>query len=275
MNPAQLLRRIQRRLLRTVLGEHPRNTIFNYNWASVRPMVRSFEAVAPLCRGTILDLGAGRSPYHSIFAPHGKRYIAVDYAESFCFPEARGVERVVGSAEDIPLADNSVDSVFCVQVLAYVPRPDAAMREVFRVLKPGGIAIIAVPHVSLIQVEPYDFYRYTPDGLRHLADSAGLECHSETHVGELFQSFAQYFAMSLVLSRLEPGKPMHLHPWRQLFFAPLIGLVNAFAWLADALLPFNRMPLNLMIVAVKPFETRATLPTDRSGAPDPHASRAA
>lgn len=272
MNPGQLLQKIQRRVLKAIVGEHPRNTIFNYNWASVRPMVRSFEAIAPLCRGTLLDIGAGRSPYHPILAPHCKRYIAVDYPSSFCFPEKRGIERVIGSAEDIPLADNSVDTVFCVQVLSQVPHPEKAMSEIRRVLKPGGIAIVCVPHVSLIQVEPYDLYRYTPDGLRFLTETVGLDCHSETRVGELFQSFAQYFAMSLVLSRLEPDRPMRLRPSRQLLFAPLIAVTNALAWLADAVLPFNRMPLNLVLVASKPF-AHTVLEPGKSQSPT--ASRAA
>lgn len=278
MSLNQLMHRCLRRVLKTLLGQHPRNTIFNYNWPSVRPMVKSFEAIAPLCRGTVLDIGAGRSPYYSILAPHCARYIAADYPSSFCFPETRPIERVIGSAEDIPLADASVDTVFCVQVLSQVPSPDKAMREIWRVLKPGGLAIVCVPHVSLIQVEPYDLFRYTPDGLRHITEAAGLESRSQVSVGELFQSFAQYFAMSLVLSPLETDRPMRLRPWRQLFFAPLIAATNAAAWLADAIMPFNRMPLNLIIVATKPFADGAANPNNAPGNDNevaPHIAQAA
>ena len=45
----------------------------------------------------------------------------------------------------IPFADNSFDVIFCSHVLEHVPDDAAAMRELFRVLKPGGWAFLQVP----------------------------------------------------------------------------------------------------------------------------------
>lgn len=47
--------------------------------------------------------------------------------------------------EDIPLDDNSIDVVFCNHVLEHVNNDQKAMSEIFRVLKPGGWAILQVP----------------------------------------------------------------------------------------------------------------------------------
>lgn len=47
--------------------------------------------------------------------------------------------------QNMPLEDNTYDVVFCNHVLEHVPDDHKAMREILRVLKPGGMAIIQVP----------------------------------------------------------------------------------------------------------------------------------
>ncbi len=47
--------------------------------------------------------------------------------------------------QNMPLEDNTYDVVFCNHVLEHVPDDNKAMREILRVLKPGGMAIIQVP----------------------------------------------------------------------------------------------------------------------------------
>lgn len=52
---------------------------------------------------------------------------------------------VQASVTDLPLGDDSVDLVTCFHVLEHVPDDRAAMREIARVLKPGGLGIVQVP----------------------------------------------------------------------------------------------------------------------------------
>jgi len=52
---------------------------------------------------------------------------------------------IVGDIHAIPLADASVDGVMCRSVLEHVERPADAIREMYRILKPGGLAFIQVP----------------------------------------------------------------------------------------------------------------------------------
>lgn len=55
------------------------------------------------------------------------------------------------SAEELPVADNSFDTVTCTQVLLYVENADKAIQELYRVLKPGGrIAIIETDWRGLV-----------------------------------------------------------------------------------------------------------------------------
>lgn len=55
-----------------------------------------------------------------------------------------------GDALALPYADNSFDKIICSEVLEHVPEPGTALREIARVLKPGGIAVVTVPNEALV-----------------------------------------------------------------------------------------------------------------------------
>ncbi|HLS30780.1 MAG TPA: methyltransferase domain-containing protein [Flavobacteriaceae bacterium] len=46
---------------------------------------------------------------------------------------------------DLPFSDNTYDVIFCNHVLEHIPDDTKAMRELFRVLKPGGMAVLQIP----------------------------------------------------------------------------------------------------------------------------------
>lgn len=94
-----------------------------------------------------LDVGCGTGALgeqiQSTLSPSG--LIGVEPSESFLATansRVRGpaVEFRVGSAEHIPVDDGAVDYVVSGLVLNFVPDKQAAMREMFRVLAPGGVA---------------------------------------------------------------------------------------------------------------------------------------
>ena len=75
------------------------------------------------------------------------KVIAVDESEKMLDELRRripvsGVERRVGSAERIPIEDESVDYVFANMLLHHVEEPSRAVREMARVLRPGGVVVI-------------------------------------------------------------------------------------------------------------------------------------
>lgn len=80
-----------------------------------------------------------------------------------------------------PLADGSFDVVISGQVFEHIEYPWETIREVARVLRPGGCAIIIAPSSGPEHRYPQDCWRYYPDGMRALARWSALDClHAST-----------------------------------------------------------------------------------------------
>ena len=94
-------------------------------------------------QSAVLDVGCGRMPYKSvILAPPSKasRYIGLDLAgNTFGKPD------IEWDGTTIPLADNSVSGVIATEVLDDCPDVANVLREIFRVLEPGGLFFLTAP----------------------------------------------------------------------------------------------------------------------------------
>jgi len=106
-------------------------------------------AVAGLRPGqTAADIGAGSGYITEGLVRRGLNVIAVDQSQAMLaemrkkFAAASGIDYRQGEAECLPIADASVDYVFANMCLHHVEQPLLAIREMVRVLKPGGKMII-------------------------------------------------------------------------------------------------------------------------------------
>jgi SAM-dependent methyltransferase len=92
-------------------------------------------------------------------------------------------------ATSLPLPAQSVDAVVSANLLEHVPDDAAALREMHRLLRPGGLAVLVVPHGPAL----FDYYdahlgherRYARGELADKAVSAGFEVLRETAIGAL------------------------------------------------------------------------------------------
>jgi ubiquinone/menaquinone biosynthesis C-methylase UbiE len=125
-------------------------------------------AAAPGVR--VLDAGAGDAPYRRHFAH------TVYETADFCQLD-RPYDRItyVCDLTAIPVEDRRFDMVFCSQVLEHVPRPQAVLCELARVLRPGGALWLSTPLFYEEHDAPFDFFRYTQYGLGHLLAEAGFD----------------------------------------------------------------------------------------------------
>lgn len=132
----------------------------------------------------VLDAGAGEARFASLFT--GQRYLGVDLAvgdPSWDYSRLN----VIGDLERLPLASGAADAVLNIVTLEHVREPAAVMRELARVLKPGGVLLLVAPQEWEMHQIPHDYYRYTRYGLEHLARQAGLTAIDIRPVGGLFR----------------------------------------------------------------------------------------
>ena len=116
---------------------------------------------------TILDYGAGVSPYRSLF--RNSDYRQADITD---FGKPAYLIRENGT---VPEKSNIFDMVLSTQVLEHVDDPDAYLSECFRLLKAGGMLVLTTPGSFEDHGCPYDFHRWTADGLKHDLKKAGFE----------------------------------------------------------------------------------------------------
>jgi SAM-dependent methyltransferase len=108
----------------------------------------------------ILDVGCGDRPYDALFH---------DAAEIVGFDvPANPHADLHGSIEAIPVEDASFDVALCLQVLEHVPDPAAAVRELRRVVRPGGRVLLTTHGVYPYHPNPVDLWRWTHEGLDRL-----------------------------------------------------------------------------------------------------------
>jgi SAM-dependent methyltransferase len=118
--------------------------------------------------GSLLDLGCGNCPYEPWYSALADSVAAIDPA-----PGAGGNIRAM--ADEVPIRSTSMDVVLCTEVLEHVANIEGSMGEIFRVLRPGGHALITVPFLYPTHEAPYDFQRLTYIGLRGLVTRHGFE----------------------------------------------------------------------------------------------------
>jgi len=96
----------------------------------------------------VLDLGCGRGGVVEELHGRAGRVVGVD-PDRASLAEHRLVHlpRAAGRAEALPFPDRSFDLVCCSWVLEHLPDPERALREVARVLAPGGHFVFLTPNV--------------------------------------------------------------------------------------------------------------------------------
>jgi len=168
----------------------------------------------------VLDAGAGECLYRPLFA-HAE-YVGLDYAQGFEKLDFAQLD-CLGSLLQLPLRDGAFAAVLSINVLEHVTEPRAAMREMARVLEPGGTLHLMAPQSVRVHYAPYDFYRFTEYGLRYLAEQAGLD------VEEVSPEGGYWLLMGYQLTRATGYLFPNWRPWwLKVPFWPLEGLSKLF-----------------------------------------------
>lgn len=82
---------------------------------------------------------------------------------------------IVADAHSLPYADGSVDHISCLAVLEHLRRPDIAVQEMVRVLKPGGYILLETPGLQPYHGYPSHYQNFTVTGHDLLMERFGIE----------------------------------------------------------------------------------------------------
>lgn len=163
------------------------------HYEDMYPLVEKYVA------GRTLDMGAGRLAWRDLLTRHAETYISGDLAMEH--PE---LDLLFDVTKPLPFADKSFDTVFCCSVLEHVRDPWNALKEMWRILAPGGVAIVSLPFIFYLHGQPNDYYRFTQYGAVYLAEEARFVVEEVILSGGLFHFIfnAPSILLSCVLSAL-------------------------------------------------------------------------
>lgn len=142
-------------------------------------------------RPRILDVGCGTGANLLMLAKYGDAE-GVDISDdALMFCRERGLQNVKkGAAEELPYADNSFDLVTALDVVEHLDDDVAGLREMRRVLRPGGRALLFVPTFMFLWGLQDDVSnhrrRYRLPELKRVLDEAGFEVERATYANITF-----------------------------------------------------------------------------------------
>ncbi|MHC2335741.1 class I SAM-dependent methyltransferase [Bradyrhizobium sp. USDA 4454] len=102
-----------------------------------------------------LDAGCGTGTLSRLLAARGCDVTGVDASPEMIAaarrrladpPAERLTFRHIPTIADLPFADRSFDGVLCASVLEYVPDVAQCLRQIHRVLRPGGVLLVSIPN---------------------------------------------------------------------------------------------------------------------------------
>jgi len=116
---------------------------------SKKPTIKQREKVVPLAKGRVLEIGIGSGLNLPFYVPGKVQHLwGLDPSQemwSLAQKNLRApgfdVEFIEARAEDIPLGDNSADTVLMTYTLCTIPNVQPALEEIRRVLKPDGCLV--------------------------------------------------------------------------------------------------------------------------------------
>lgn len=147
---------------------HDHNSFFGYDWLRGKYLLPGLEKWGQKINGTIIDVGCGTKPYQSLIGKNADKYIGIDQ------PGSQGEIDIFSEALNLKLPDASVDASFNSWLLDDINEPQKYFKELNRVLKIGGLAIMVESQSFPEHDAPNDYFRFTRHGLTYLAEKNGF-----------------------------------------------------------------------------------------------------
>ena len=140
--------------------------------------------------GRVLDIGAGSAKYKKIISKQAVNYVTLDISPGEYVD-------IVGDAMKMPIIDASFDTVISTETLEHVQKPWLVIKEIKRVLKPGGICFLTAPFMLPAHNDPGDYFRYNKSGLEFLFREEGFTIIESDYYCQFWSVLSEIIHFSL------------------------------------------------------------------------------
>jgi len=197
-------------------------------------VVRKYLARAiPYLTGRLLDIGCGHKPYQEMI--RCREYIGMEMTDKFK-PD------IVGDVRNMHMFEsNTFDSILSNQVLEHIDNVGQALREMQRVLKPGGYCVLTAPFIARLHGLPHDYWRFSISGLRYLLEKSGFKV-------EVIEAMGGYFTTLYYLRQFFVYEKCQKYIWSRWLCKVWMSVHNPWAWFVhkydyDQTTPFNYLAI--------------------------------
>ena len=175
----------------------------------MKPFLRGIKIIPG---GNILDIGCGDGKFLEIVRQRGMNCYGVDpFAEN---RNKNGIKIIRGNLKQAHFKSNFFDVITINHTFEHVSNPSETLKEIRRILKPGGILILATPNIESFASRIFKKYWFQLDTPRHLflyskktllryAKKEGLECITKRYTSTPLQ-----FLVSLQYQLNPENKPL-------------------------------------------------------------------
>ncbi len=122
----------------------------------------AYHAAAERIAGDVLEIGTGSGYGIEVVAPAARRFVTIDKhaPEGVALPA--NVEFRCATVPPLPFEDASFDCVITFQVIEHIVHDEEFVREIWRVLRPGGRLVISTPNAPMsLTRDPWHVREYT------------------------------------------------------------------------------------------------------------------
>jgi ubiquinone/menaquinone biosynthesis C-methylase UbiE len=171
-----------------------------------------FEGVPIYSTDVVVDVGCGDGGAIRFCANQGAEVIFLDLnatkvksiREELLDTSAKSIRGIVGSAEEIDLAEGTADKIICTEVIEHVDNPEKVMSELFRIGKPGALYVLTVPEQSgedlMKDTAPKGYFEkpnhiriFDQESFKALVEASGLEVIKQHTLGAYWSVFFSIF----------------------------------------------------------------------------------
>ncbi len=125
----------------------------------------AYNTAKDLVHGKVLEVGCGEGYGVDILAPYANEYIAIDKFQTNLddyINKHPNVQFEQMSVPPLPFPDNHFDSLVTFQVIEHIEDDEEMIKEMARVLKPGGIMVMTTPNIKMsLTRNPWHVREYT------------------------------------------------------------------------------------------------------------------